>query len=68
MKKVGKTSRPFTYDLSQILYDYPVEMMNKFKGLDLVARVPEDLWTKAHNIVKDTVTKTISEEKEFQED
>ena len=49
LKKVGKTTRPLMYDLSQILYDYTVEMMNRFKGLDLADRVPEDLWTKAHN-------------------
>ena len=67
-KKVGKAARPLRYDLSQILYDYTVEMMNRFKGLDLADRVPEDLWTKAHNTVQDTVTKTISEEKELQED
>ena len=60
LKKVGKITRPFTYDLSQILYDYTVEMMNKFEGLDLSDRVPE--------LSMDTVTKTISEEKELQED
>ena len=63
LKKIGKTTRPFMYDLSQILYDYTVEMMNRFKGLDLADRVPEDLWTKAHNTVQDTVTKTIPKKK-----
>ena len=63
LKKIGKTTRPFMYDLSQILYDYTVEMMNRFKGLDLADRVPEDLWTKAHNTVQDTVTKTILKKK-----
>ena len=46
MKKVGKTTRPFRYDLNQIPYDYTVEVTNRFKGLDLVDRVPEELWTK----------------------
>ena len=50
MKKVGKTTRPFRYDLNQILYDYTVEMANRFKGLELVDRVPEELWTEVHNI------------------
>ena len=51
MKKVGKTTSPFSYDLNQITYDYTVEMMNRFKGLDLVDRVPEELSTEVHNIV-----------------
>ena len=51
MKKVGKTTRPFTYDLNQIPYDYTVKVMNGFKGLDLVDRVPEELWMKVHSIV-----------------
>ena len=51
LKKVGKTTRPFRYDLKQIPYDYTVEAMNRFKGLDLVDRVPEDLWTEVHNII-----------------
>ena len=50
MKKVGKTMRPFRYDLNQIPYDYIVEMMKRFKGLDLVDRVPEELWTGVCNI------------------
>ena len=49
MKKVGKTSRPFRYDLNQILYNYIVEVTNRYKGLDLIDRVPENLWTEVHN-------------------
>ena len=63
MKKVGKTSRPFRYDLNQIPYDYTVEVTNKFKGLDLVDRVPEELWMEVCNIVQEVVTKTISKKK-----
>ena len=63
MKKVGKTSRPFRYDLNQNLYDYKVEMTNGFKGLDLVDRVPEELWMEVHNIVQEVVTKTIPKKK-----
>ena len=59
MKKVGITTRPFRYDLNQITYDYTVEVTNRFKGLDLVGRVPEDLWTEAHNTVQEVVTKSI---------
>ena len=59
MKKIGKTIRPFRYDLNQIPYDYLVEVMWRFKGLDLVDRVPEELWTDIHNIVQEVVTKTI---------
>ena len=51
LKKVGKTTRPFRYDLNQIPYDYTVEVMNRFKGLDLVDRMPEELWMKVCNIV-----------------
>ena len=51
LKKVGKTSRPFRYDLNQILCDYTVEVMNRFKGLDLIDRVPEELWTEVCNTV-----------------
>ena len=57
LKKVGKTTRPFRYDLNQIPYDYTVEVMNRFKGLDLVDRVPEELWTEVCNIVQEAVTK-----------
>ena len=52
LKKVGKTTRPFRYDLSQIPYDYTVEVTNRFKGLDLKDRVPEELWTDIHDIVQ----------------
>ena len=51
LKKVGKTTRPFRYDLNQISYDYTVDMMSKFKGLDLVDRLPEEMWTEVHDIV-----------------
>ena len=51
LKKVGKTTRPFRYDLNQIPYDYTVEVTNRFKGLDLIDRGPEKLWTEVHNIV-----------------
>ena len=51
LKKVGKTARPFSYDLNQIPYDYTVEVRNRFKGLDLIDRVPDELWTKIRDIV-----------------
>ena len=63
LKKVGKITRPFRYDLNQIPYNYTVEVMNRFKGLDLVDRVPEELWTEVHNLVQEAVTKTILKEK-----
>ena len=63
MKKVGKITRPFRYDLNQILYDYTVKVTNRFKGLDLVDRVPEELWTEVSNIVQEAVTKTILKKK-----
>ena len=63
MKKVGKTTRPFRYDLNQIPYDYTVEVMNRFKELDLVDRVPEELWTEVCNIVWEAATKTIPKKK-----
>ena len=63
LKKVGKISRSFQYDLNQISYDYTVEVMNRFKGLDLVDRVSEELWTEVCNIVQEAVTKTIPKEK-----
>ena len=63
MKKVGKTTRPFTYDLNQIRYDYIVEMTNRFKGLDLIDRVPEELWTEVRDIVQEAVIKTIPKTK-----
>ena len=59
MKKVGKTTRPFRYDLNQIYYDYTVEVTNRFKGLDLIDKVPEKLWMEVHDIVQETVIKTI---------
>ena len=63
MKKVGKTTRPLTYDLNKIPYDYTVEVTNRFKGLDLIDRVPEEIWTKVHDIVQEAVIKTISKKK-----
>ena len=63
LKKVGKTTRPFRYDLSQIPYDYTVEVRNNFKGLDLIDRVPEELWTEAHDIVQEAMIKTILKKK-----
>ena len=59
MKKVGKTTRPFRYDLNQIPYDYTVEVRNRFKGLDLIDRVPDELWTDVCDIVQETGSKTI---------
>ena len=59
LKKVGKTTRPFRYDLNQIPYDYTVEVKNRFRGLDLIDRVPEELWMEIHDIVQETVIKTI---------
>ena len=63
LKTVGKTTRPFRYDLNQIPYDYTVEVRNKFKGLDLTDRVPDELWTEVHDIVQETGIKTIPMEK-----
>ena len=63
MKKVGKTTRPFRYDLNQIPYDYTVEVRNRFKGLDQIDRVPEELWTEVCGIVQETGIKTIPTEK-----
>ena len=59
MRKVGKTTRASRYDLNQIPYNYIVEVTNRFKGLDLIDRVPEELWTKVHDIVQEAVIKTI---------
>ena len=53
LKKVGKTTRPLSYNLNQILYDYTVEVTNRFKGLDLIGRVPEELWTEVRDIVQE---------------
>ena len=65
LKKVGETTRPFRYDLNQIPCYYTVELMNKFKGLDLVDRVPEELWTEVHNIVQEAMlwSRTIPKKK-----
>ena len=63
MKKVGKTTRPLRYDLNQIPYNYTVEVRNRFKGLDLIDRVPDELWTEVHNIVQEVVIKTIPKKK-----
>ena len=63
LKKVGKATRPFRYGLYQIPYDYTAEVMNQFKGLDLVIRVPEEWWTEVHNVVQEVVIKTIPEGK-----
>ena len=63
MKKVGKTARPFRYDLNQIPYDYTVEGRNRFKGLDLIDRVSDELWTEVRDIVQETGIKTIPMEK-----
>ena len=63
MKKVRKTTRPFRYDLNQIPYDYTVEMTNRFKGLDLIDRVPEELWTGVPDIVQEAGIKTTPKKK-----
>ena len=63
LKKVGKTTRAFSYDLNQIPYDYTVEVTNRFKGLVLIDRVPEDLWTEVLNIAQEAVIKTIPKKK-----
>ena len=61
MKKEGKTTRQFRYDLNQIPYEYTVEVTNRFKGLYLIDRVPEELWKEVCNIVQEAVTKTLRE-------
>ena len=63
MKKVGKTTRPFGYDLNQIPYDYTVELTKRFKRLDLIDRLPEELWTELHDIIQEAVIKTIPKKK-----
>ena len=63
LKKVGKTTGPFRYDINQILYDYTVEVRNRFKGLDLIDRVPNELWTEVRDIVHNIGIKTIPMEK-----
>ena len=60
---MGKTTRPFRYDINQIPYDYTVEVTNRFKGLDLINRVPEELWTEVHDIVQEAAIKTIPKKK-----
>ena len=65
LKKVRKITRPFRYDLHQIPYDYTVEVRNTFKGLDLIDRVPEELWTEVHDIVQESGIKTIPKKKKF---
>ena len=63
LKKVGKTTRSFRYDTNQIPYDYTVEMRNRFTGLDLIDRVPDELWNEVHDIVQETGIKTICKKK-----
>ena len=63
MKEVGKTTRLFRYDLNQIPYDYTVEVRNRFKGLDLIDRVPDELWSEVRDIVQETGIQTIPMEK-----
>ena len=63
MKKVGKTSRPFRHDLNHIPYDYTVEVTNRFKGLDLIDSMPEQVWTEVHDIVQETGINTIPKKK-----
>ena len=63
MKKVGKTTRPFRYDINQITYDYTVEVRNRFKGLDLIGRVPDEQWMEVRDIVQEAVFKTTPKKK-----
>ena len=63
MKILEKTTRPFRYNLNQITYDYTVAVRNRFKGLDLIDRVPDELWTEVHDIVQEAVIKTIPKKK-----
>ena len=65
LKKVGKTTRPFGYDLNQIPYDFTVKVTNRFKGLDLLDRVPEELWMEVHDIVQEAVIKTVCKKKKY---
>ena len=65
MKKVGKTARPFRYNINQIPYDYTMEVTNRFKGLDLIDRVPEELWKEVPDTVQEAVIKTISKKKKW---
>ena len=66
LKKVGKTTRPFRYNLNQIPYNYTVEVTNRFKGLNLIDRVPEELWTEVHDIVQEAVIKKIPKKKKWE--
>ena len=66
LKKLGKTTRPFRYDLNQIPYDYTVEARNRFKGLDLIDRVPDELWTEVPDIVEEIGIKTVPKQKKMQ--
>ena len=63
LKKVGKTTRPFRYDLNQIPYNYTVKVRNRYKGLDLIDSMPEELWTEVHDIVQEAMIKTIPKKK-----
>ena len=65
--KVGKATRPFRFDLNQILYDYTVEVTDRFKGLCLIDRIPEELWMEVHDIVQKAVIKTIPKKKKCKE-
>ena len=65
LKKVEKTTRPFMYDLNQIPYDYTVEVRNRFKGIDMIDRVPDELWMEVHDIVQETAIKTIPKKKKY---
>ena len=67
MKKVGKTTKPFRYDLNKIPYDYTVDVRNRFKGPDLIDRVPDELWMEVRDIVQETGIKTIPKEKKCKE-
>ena len=66
LERVGKTTRPFKYDLNQIPYDYTVDVRNRFKGLDLIDRVLDELWMEVHDIVQETGSKTIPKAKKMQ--
>ena len=66
LKKVGKATKPFRFDLNKIPYDYTVEVRNRFKGLDLIDRMPDQLWTEVHDIVQETGIKTTPMEKKMQ--
>ena len=65
LKKVGKTTRPFRYDLNQIPYDYSVEVTHRFKGLDVIDRVPEELWMEVRDTVQETGIKTITKKRKY---